>query len=452
MRWIPHKYQIRSAKFLLDRGGAGLWLDPGLGKTSIVLAAISAMRDAGKLDRALVVAPLRVAQFVWPQEMMKWDQFRHLKCVVLHGTDKDDLLLRDADVNVVNPEGLQWLLRASSDRWPWNVLIVDESTKFKNWTAQRTMLLRSVLDRFERRWTLTGTPAPNGLQDVFSQVFIMDGGHALGPNITRFRAKYMVPVGPREYNQYAPREDAWNEVATRIADLVLRLDAKDWLELPPISHNIIEIRLPPEARSLYDELEKEFFLELDQGNVIAGNAAALGMKLRQATNGTIYTDGEEPYTLHKEKLNALEDLLEELGGSPVLVAVAFRSEVTAICQHLGKKVPYLGGGVPAGEARFILDYWNKGKIPVLLAHPTSVAHGLNLQSAAHHVCWFGLTWNFEEYDQFIRRVWRQGQKHHVIVHQIIATKTMDQSIGAALAHKDKQQSTLMQLVKNYRRK
>jgi SNF2 family DNA or RNA helicase len=452
MKWQPYKYQVRSAKFLLDRGGAGLWLDPGLGKTSITLAALSALKDADKLDRALIIAPLRVAQLTWPVEVMKWDDFRHLKLTVLHGKDKDWHITRNADINVVNPEGLDWLVRAAPKPWPWNVLVVDESTKFKNWSAQRTKLLRTVLDRFERRWTLTGTPAPNGLQDVFSQAFIMDGGHALGAYITHFRQLYMYPVGPIEYGQYLPREGSWEEVAAKLRPLVLRLEAKDWLELPELSYNVINIELPPPARKLYNQLEKDFFLKVEQGDVVAGNAAALGTKLRQATNGIVYTDGEDHHVLHKEKLSALEDLLEELGGSPILVAVAFRTEVVEIQRYLGKKIPYLGGGVSASEANRIVSEWNKGKIPVLLAHPTSVAHGLNLQFGAHHVCWFGLTWNFEEYDQFIRRVWRHGQKNRVVVHQIIAKDTMDQPIGQALCHKDKQQSSLMQLVKNYKPK
>lgn len=451
MKWHPHGYQIRAAKFLLDRGGAGLWADPGLGKTSVALACIAALHEAGNMQRALIVAPLRPATHTWPKELMKWDDFRHLKMIVLHGKDKDWHITRDADINVINPEGLQWLVRNAPEPWPWDVLVVDESTKFKSWSAQRTKLLRSVLDRFERRWTLTGTPAPNGLGDVFSQAFIMDGGKALGPYITHFRSRFMVQGGYLGY-EWFPREGSWEEVAARLHDLVLRLDAKDWLELPPISYNVIEVELPPAARRLYNELEDQFFLELEQGNIVAGSAAALGMKLRQCTNGNVYEESGTSVSIHKEKLNALEDLIEELSGAPVLVAVAFRSEVAAICQHLGQKIPYLGGGVNPREADRIIDLWNKGKLPVLLAHPTSVAHGLNLQESGHHICWYGLTWNFEEYDQFIRRVWRQGQKNRVIVHQIIAEKTMDQSIGAALRHKDRQQTSLMQLVKNYRHK
>lgn len=453
MKWIAHNFQIKAAKFLLDHGGAGLWLDPGLGKTSITLAAISALHKANNLQRALVIAPLRVAQLVWPAERAKWDEFRHLKMNLLHGPGKRDSMELSRDIDLVNPEGLPWLVREAAQfrKWPWDVLVVDESTKFKNWSAQRTKLLRGVLDRFERRWTLTGTPTPNGLQDVFSQAYIMDGGAALGPYITHFRSRFMIQGGYLGY-EWFPREGAWEEVAARLAPIIMRLSAKDWLELPALTHNLIEVELPSAARARYNELEKEFFIELDQGNVVAANAAALGMKLRQATNGVLYMEGGEHVVLHKAKLEALEDLLEELGSEPVLVAVAFKSEVSEICRYFGRKIPYLGGGVTAKEADGIVRSWNKGKIPVLLAHPTSVAHGLNLQSGARHVCWFGLTWNFEEYDQFIRRVWRQGQKQRVIVHQIIARKTMDQSIGQALAHKDRQQAGLMKLIKDYRGK
>ena len=451
VKWTPHKYQVRAAKFLLERGGAGLWLDPGLGKTSIVLAVLKSLKAARNMKRALVVAPLRVAQISWPGELAKWSDFSDLSWTLLHGTDKNRAVLEPTDIHIINPEGLAWLFELSKRwrAWPYDVLVVDESTKFKNWTAQRTKLLRSHLNKFNRRWTLTGTPAPNGLGDVFSQAYLMDGGAALGKFITQFRNRYMVQGGYLGY-EWFPRIGAWDEVAKAIAPLVMRLDAKDWLELPPLTYNIIKVDLPAAARKVYKELEKEYFVELEAGNVVAVNAAALAMKLRQATNGSLYLEGGESHTLHDAKVDALTELVEELQRSPLLVAVSFLSEVKLLRERLGKDIPYLGGGVSRRDADLIVNEWNAGTIPILLAHPASVSHGLNMQENAHHLCWFGLTWNLEEYDQLIRRIWRQGQKHPVVAHHIIARKTIDQAVLTALQDKDRKQSGLLKRIKEYK--
>jgi SNF2 family DNA or RNA helicase len=450
-KWVPTKYMLRGVKFLLDKPGAGLWLDPGLRKTSIVLAALTALKQEKNLKRALVIAPLRVAQLTWPGELRKWTDFHHLKFNVLHGGDKDDLLTDRVDVSLINPEGLAWLFaKVNPEKWPWDVLVVDESTKFKSWKAQRTKLLCRYLDKFDRRWILTGTPAPNGLGDVFAQVYIMDGGKALGPHITKFRNRYMVQGGYLGY-QWLPRPGAWEEVARKIKPIVMRLDAKDWIELPPLVYNTIEVELPDAARQVYKKLERDFFVELEKGDVVAVNAAALSTKLRQATNGSVYMADGAAHVLHDAKLDALDDLVEELQGSPLLVSVSFLSEVAQIRARLGATIPYLGGGVSGKVAEHIVHNWNAGKLPVLLVHPASVSHGLNMQENAHHLCWYGLTWNLEEYDQLIRRIWRSGQKQRVIVHHIIARKTVDQAVVAALQDKSRNQSALLARLKEYRK-
>lgn len=451
MKWPAYNFQLKAVKFLLERGGAGLWLDPGLGKTSIALAAFDMLRTAKTARRALVIAPLHVARLTWPDELRKWDDFKHLSFNILHGFKKDVALRGMEHIHIINPEGLSWLAESLDSAKPYDVLIVDESTKFKNWSAQRTKILRKMLNSFKRRWTLTGTPAPNSLQDLFPQAFIMDGGRALGPHITSFRYKYMMQGGYLGY-EWFPRAGAWQEVAKKLAPLVMRLSAKDHLDMPELVENPISVELPPEARKQYNKLEKDFFIELDKGDVTAVNAAALSMKLRQAANGTVYLENGEAVPLHLAKLEALETLTEELQDEPLLVAVSFLSEVAAIRKSMGADIPYLGGGVSAKAATDIMTKWNAGKLPILLVHPASISHGLNMQKSAHHICWFGLTWNFEEYTQLIRRIWRQGQRHRVIVHQLIARNTLDAVVLEALRGKDHTQAALMAQVVAYGKK
>lgn len=415
----------------------------GLGKTSITLAVIKALKDAKKLKAALVIAPLRVCHLVWPQEAVKWAEFHNLKLVVLHGKDKDKLLAEKADIYVINPEGLEWLFMRRV--WKWDTLIVDESTKFKSWKAQRTKLLKAYLPKFTRRWILTGTPAPNGIGDLFSQMYIVDMGRRLGSFITHFRSRFMIQAGYMGYN-WIPKEGALEEINARIKDVCLRLEATDWLELPQLIHNRITVELPHAAMKLYKELEDEFVVQLKSGEINAVSAATLGVKLRQFTNGLVYDDERRVHFVHEAKLDALEDLVEELSGTPILVAVAFLPEVEAIRKRLGKDIPYLGGGLSRKQAADIEVGWNKGKHQIVLAHPSSVSHGLNLQGG-HHMCWFGLTWNLEEYDQFIKRLWRQGQTHRVVCHAIVATGTMDEKVERALREKKNLLQTLLQNLK-----
>lgn len=444
--WTPHGYQLRATEFLLGQDAAGLFLDPGLGKTSIVLAALKALKDAGKLKRALIIAPLRVCHMTWPAELAKWQDFSDLSMTVLHGHKKDRLVEENTDIHVINPEGLKWLWPKLKNKWPYQVLVIDESTKFKSWSAQRTKSLRPYLEKFDYRWILTGTPAPNGIQDLFSQVFILDGGERLGRYITHFRTRFMIQGGYQGY-EWMPKKDALEEIEALLEDIVLRLEAADWLELPKLSFVDILVELPKAARQQYNELEEEFILQLESSEVSAMHAASLGMKLRQVTNGCVYDDDGKPHVVHTEKLDALQDLVEELSGQPVLVAVAFRSEVDLIRERLGP-TPYLGGGVTKKEAADIERRWNKGEIPVLLAHPASVSHGLNLQGACRHICWYGLTWNLEEHEQLIKRIYRQGQKaSRVIVHNIVVKRSKDQDIARALRSKDATQGHLLRALK-----
>ena len=435
--WPAHEYQLRSATFLLETPGAALFLDPGLGKTSITLAAISALKTARNFKRALVVAPLRPAQLTWPNEVVKWQDFKDLKLNVLHGPKKALKVLRSQF------DTLAWLFKQFTPKtWPWDVLVIDESTMFKSWSAQRTKLVKSVAGSFSRRWILTGTPAPQGVVDLFAQIYLLDGGARLGKFIYEFRRRFMVQTGYMGY-EWKPKDGALEEVMNSITDIVMRLDAKDYLKLPPLTYNDIEVELPPSARAAYKELEDVFVTKLNTGTVTAASAGILAQKLRQATNGAIYGEDGKVHVLHHAKEEALEELIEELAGQPLLVAVAYLSEVELLRQRFGDDVPYLGGGVKKAEADAIIAKWNRGETPLLLAHPTSVSKGLNLQSACSHMCWYGLTWNLEEYIQMINRIYRQGQKNRVVVHTLVARNTYDQIISRALRVKGSTQKALL---------
>lgn len=469
--WRPHPYQRKAAKFLVDRAAAGLFLDPGLGKTSSTLAALSVLKEKGMFRKALILAPLRVARNVWPMEVKKWKEFSHLKVVVLHGPDKDALLEEEADIYVMNFEGLDWLLGATQKRnflgklktiythenlkkIDPEILVIDESSRTKNVNTARFKALKTALPKFQRRWILTGTPAPNGMLDLFGQVYAMDLGKSLGQFVTRYKMDYFVNLD-RQGWKWAIKPGAEEEIYKKLRPYVLRLAAEDYLDLPQLLENNILVDLPTKARRVYDELEEEFLANLDDGTtVLAPSAAAVRIKAQQCCGGAIF-DGREERTwtkLHDEKTDALVDLVGELQGSPLLVAYAFTHERTRILEALGKDTPFLGPGVsPARESEIIRD-WNAGKIPVLLGHPASMGHGLNLQGAGNHVCWYGLTYDFELYDQFNRRVLRQGNTHkHVTVHHIVARSTVDEVILRALRRKEKSQGALLDALKDYKR-
>lgn len=442
MRWTPRPYQMHAAQFMVERDAAGLLLAPGLGKTSTTLAALSAMKAAGQMKGALIIAPLKPLYDVWPAERVKWDDFAFLRMQLLHGPKKDAALATPADVYVINPEGLQWLFKAGR-KLPFDTLVIDESTKFKNPSSGRFKLLRSMLPKFKNRYILTGTPSPNGIEDLWAQVFLLDGGERLGKYITHFRRRYMIDLAPKgaQYSDWKPRVGAEDEVRRRIEDICMALKAEDYLDMPDLITNDISVKLPPGAAKQYRALRDQFITDMGAGVVTAANAAAKTTKLRQIANGYVYADGGATEVVHHAKVEALQELVDAQAGDPLLVAVAFVSEAQALGKLLD--APYIGGGVPAARVSELIRLWNAGKLPVLLAHPTAVAHGLNLQAGGRSVCWFGLTYNREEYDQFIARVYRQGQTRGVVVHRIIADGTIDAAIADVLASKDATQKSFI---------
>lgn len=477
--WTPHNYQKKAVKFLLEHAAAALFLDPGLGKTSITLAAIKILKKKKLLDKVLIIAPLRVAHSVWPGELDKWSDFEDLKVVVLHGPKKEELLEEDADIYVINPEGLDWLLQVKKtrtlsgkvqvsvdlSRWKklgFDTLVVDELSKFKNTQSVRFKAMKLVTHTFARRWGLTGSPASNGLMGLFGQCYMLDQGRTLGKYITKYRSEYF----DKGYDGFSwdLKDGADERIYQRLAPLALRMSAEDYLKMPKLVENNIKIELPDPVRQIYNELEHGLVSSIDNKVVTAATAAVASVKCRQVANGGIYLDPDvealvkvpkgsrEWVNLHTEKVDALADLIEELQGSPVLVAYDFAHDLDRLRQKLGLDVPYIGSGVSPKKFKAIEAEWNAGKLPVLLGHPQSIAHGLNLQEVGNHVCWHSMTWDFELYDQFIRRILRQGNRHkRVFVHHFIANDTVDESMYYAIKSKKKGQDALFDALKKLAR-
>jgi SNF2 family DNA or RNA helicase len=449
--WTPRPYQIRAVQHIIDNPGAGLFLEPGLGKTSCTLTALELFKQHKQMP-ALIVAPLRVCYSVWPAEAKKWGA--DLKVAVLHGKNKLAALESDADVYCINPEGLRWL--ATQRLVPhFKVVVLDESTKFKNARTQRYKTLEHLVAKVPRVICLTGTPAANNIQDIWAQVKLLDGGERLGAFITHFRKRYFMSSlirvgGGRTVEEWIPRPDTAARVTAAIQDICMYMKAEDYLQMPELIYNTIPVDLPDEARDVYDVLERDLVADLGRDTVSAAHAAVVVNKLRQIVGGQVYADDSTQF-LHTAKLDALIDLVEEQAGQPLLVACGFQHEADAIQRALksefGYDVPYLGGGISAKKSDDIAMLWNEGRLPVLLAHPSSVAHGLNLQAGGHAVAWYTLTWSLEEYDQFNRRVYRQGQKNSVIVHHLIAKDTVDERVVDVLQGKDRTQRGLLDLLK-----
>lgn len=438
----PHDYQLKAIRLLVSQGAAGLFLDPGLGKTVCVLSAFMVLHKKGIASKILIVAPLRVASKTWPDEIEKWAHTSHLTYVLLHGSEKQERLQEDVDIYIINPEGLKWLF-TQKERPEFDTLCLDESSKFKDTQTQRFKLLKPLLPKFLRRWILTGTPAPNGIADLFGQIFILDAGAALGRYITHFRLKYFYQR-PGDIYTWIPRPSAYLEIVEKIKPLILQLSAEDYLKMPELTFRDIPVSLPKEARKIYQEVEDNFISLLAESKIIAGSAAVAGGKCRQIANGAVYYDAAGNWSeIHDAKLDALEDLLEELGGAPTLVLYEFKHDAARILARLGT-LPVLGGTLSEGKLSDMVDRFNAGSIPVLMGHPASMGHGLNLQGSCRHVVWFGIPWNLEHYDQAIARVYRQGQKAEtVFVYHLKAVDTLDEKVLRVLGSKDKTQQSLL---------
>jgi SNF2 family DNA or RNA helicase len=416
-------YQAEGIAHLLRQPYGGLLMDPGTGKTLTTLMAFYEMKRRGIIDKLFVVAPLRVAYEVWPAEIDKWKL--PFKYEVLHGDNKDKLLDaaddHDTDIWIINYHGLGWLFdRVPDGYWrkkKWH-MVLDESTKVKNPGTATHKNLAKRLHHYARRTILTGTPIPNGLEDLFGQVFMCDMGKRLGAYITNYRRKYFYPHGYDFRLQPGAEERIWQDL-----DGLFYRVSDDVLGLPPLERVRIDIRLPPAAKKTYQELEMEFVAKIGTGKITAVNAGVLSMKLRQAANGLIYDEKRKVHKIHDEKIEALKDLVAELGGSPLLVGFEFRHDGDLIQKTF--KCPMVNGDSKPADASMHLANFNAGVLPVLALQMKSGSHGLNLQAACNHVAMYGQTWDLEIYEQFYKRVRRSGQSKTVFLHEFISKGTVE---------------------------
>jgi len=432
-----HAYQMEAVKWLVSRPHAGLFLDMGLGKTVIALTAIDILRKKGLLKKTLVIAPLRVCYTGWPGEVWKWDDFDHLSVVNWHKHPGAE----PGDITVINPEGVKKMIAAGKLRL-FDHLIIDESSMWKAHDSQRFRSLKNELHRIGRRWILTGTPAPNSLMDLWAQMFIVDLGKSLGGYITHFRNAFCRPSAYNKF-QYELLPGAAEEIYDRVKPLVLRMAAKDYLDMPKLVYNAVVVELPPAVRVLYDRFERDFFAVIKEHPIESPTAAVLGMRLRQLANGGIYNQDGDPLHVHDAKVGALKELAEVI-DKPLLVFYEFKHDVARIRAALGAHIPNLSGD--KNPEQLIADF-AAGKIKMLLAHSQSGGYGLNLQDNCADVVWFGLPWSRGNYDQANARVWRQGQQsERVTIHHIVAKDTMDQRVESVLRHKGKTQADLLHAV------
>jgi len=453
MKWNPKPYHVEGVKFVLQNAHAGLFWSPGCGKTSVVLANIAALKMRGMFKRAIVVAPRRPAKLVWPKERDKWDEFHGLTIDVLQGTPAKRQAILDnttADICVITPDLLGWLVEDGRlQKLNADMLVVDESSYFRTHSSKRFKIIREYLHLFRRRIILTATPAPKSYENLWSQAYILDMGGALSRYITHYRRMYFVDVARvgASYSEWAIRKGADLQINEKLRPLVLREDAVDHMDMPKLFRNVIPVELDDEAREIYDELEKKFCVEINNKEISAITAAVLSGKLRQAANGFLYDHNHVPEIIHNAKLEALQDLIDDLQGAPVLVLYEFIADRDRLKETF-PQAKDLGAGISDAAADALCDEFNSGTLPILLAHPASAGHGLNLQGQAQHIVWFGPNWNLEFDEQATARVWRHGNPHdRVFVHTIVVNDSIEQDVADVLASKDRTQKALLNALK-----
>lgn len=450
MKYNPHNYQEYAIKFILENPIAAIFLDMGMGKTSIVLTAIMQLiYQQFEVSRVLIIAPLRVAKTTWPEEIKKWDHLKGLRFSVAVGTAAERIaaLKADADVFIINRENVPWLIEQSGIPFDFfDMIVVDELSSFKSWQSKRFRALMKVRPSVRRIVGLTGTPSSNGLMDLFAEFKVLDMGKRLGRFITQYRAGYFRPDrmnGPIVYS-YSLLPGAEERIYEKISDITISMKAADHLKMPELVSSECRVYLDESERGKYQELKEQLVIQLPEKEITAANAAALTGKLLQLANGAIYDDGKEVNAFHERKLDALEDLIEAANGRPVLVAYWFKHDLARITDRL-KKLKIDHAEIKSAEN---IGKWNRGEIPVGLIHPASAGHGLNLQAGGNVLIWFGLTWSLELYQQTIARLWRQGQAEGTVsVIHIIADSTVDERILKVLEAKDHTQSALIDAVK-----
>lgn len=442
MKYKPHNYQQFATDFILNQSICCLMLDMGLGKTVITLTALWQLAlDSFDVSRVLVIAPKRVAEDTWPKELAKWEHLTGLTSSLVLGsaTERKAALQRKAFLYIINRENVAWLVK--NHYWDFDMVVIDELSSFKSNKAERFKAMKKVRPMVTRIVGLTGTPAPNTLMDLWPQMYLMDMGRRLGRFIGGFRDRFFLPdKRNREIiYSYKPREGAEDAIYALISDICISMKAADYLDMPERIDNRIEVSMSPKERKLYDDFQKDMVLSIGDEELDAVNAAVLSNKLLQMANGAVYGEDKKVIPIHDRKLDALEDLVEAANGKPLLVAYWYKHDLQRIKARFK-------------NARCIdtakdIDNWNAGQIPLALIHPASAGHGLNLQDGGCTIVWFGLTWSLELYQQLNARLWRQGQKHTVIIHHIVTKGTHDEDVMRALENKDTRQSALIEAVR-----
>ena len=449
MIFKPHNYQAYCMEQIMEKPALGLFLDMGLGKTIITLSAIQQLKYGRfQVNKVLVIAPKKVAEATWQREAEKWDNVKRLRISTVLGSESKRIraLNTQADIYIINRENVVWLVDHYKNSWPFDMVVVDEFSSFKSHSAKRFKALAAIRGHIRRIVGLTGTPSPNGLNDLWSQVYLLDQGERLGKYYTHFRDRYFEP-GKRSRDviySYDPKAGADTAIMEAISDICISMKSEDYLELPDITYDTVPVQLDAKAAKAYAKLERDMVLALNDNEVIdVASAAALSNKLQQLANGAIYDENKEWHEVHNCKIDAFMELVEQLNGKSALVFYNFRHDLERLTEALKKsklRVRLLAG--PQDEKD-----WNNGKIDILLAHPASAAYGLNLQEGGNHVVWFGLNWSLELYQQANKRLHRQGQKEKVIIHHLICEGTRDTDLAAALDEKDKAQEYVLTSLK-----
>ena len=447
MMFRPHDYQRYCIDRILGAEKLGLFLDMGLGKTVITLTAIQELiYNRFAVSRVLIIAPKKVAEATWSTEAAKWEHLQHLRFSLILGSEqkRTRAIYAPADVYVINRENVVWLVDYLRNNWCFDMVVIDESSSFKNHRAKRFKSLTWIQPHVKRLIELTGTPAPNSLADLWAQLYLLDEGKRLGRNITAFRDSFFrANTHGGHFTTYEETEGAAQEIQSRISDICISMKSEDYLQLPELVYDVVPVKLDDRAQNAYNEMEREMLLEIDEAVIDAGSAAALSNKLLQLCNGAVYTEEGNWVALHNCKIEAFMELIERLNGQPALVFYNFKHDrerlVTALTKAK-KRVRLLQTPEDA-------DAWNRRELDVLLAHPASCAYGLNLQQGGNHVIWFGLNWSLELFLQANKRLHRQGQTSAVIVHELAVQNSRDMDVIAALQDKDATQDALIESLK-----
>lgn len=447
MKYVPHEYQTYTTEFILRHKACGCLLECGMGKSVITLTAINQLLH--KVSRVLVIAPLRVAEDTWSKEANKWDHLKHLQIAKVLGSEKSRIaaLKSKADIHIINRENVGWLVKQYKKTWPFDMVVIDELSSFKSAGSNRFKSLRSVRPYIKRIVGLTATPTPNGLIDLWPQIYLLDRGERLGRTMGGYRKEYFVP-DKRDRNSgviytWKLKPGAEKAIYEKISDICVSMRARDYLKMPERIDNFMTVEMSAKEKALYQQLKRDMLLHFAEGDIDASNAATLSNKLLQMANGAVYDENGAVRQIHRRKLDALETLWEGANGKPILVFYAYKHDKERISEFFkARKVKPR----ELNTSQDISD-WNSCSIDVALAHPASAGHGINLQAGGHIIIWFGLTWSLELYQQANGRLHRQGQNEAVVVHHIVTSGTIDEMVMVALGRKDTSQAALINAVK-----